>query len=236
MTIELAQLAAGVPFAASLALAGGITTLREGRRRAALNEAMHELRRPLQVLALSLGAGTGSGEAARSSIELTADALERLDREINREVAAAPLTEVRLRPLLEDAVARWRQQARLRGRQLRLELRAGEASVEGNRIQLSQALDNLINNALEHGAGEVIVGSRAAGGFAVLAVVDSGAAAGPGGGGIGARIGGRRRRGHGLRLVRRIAGEHGGGFRFRSGSAGTEACLRLPLLGAGRER
>ena len=54
MTMELAEIAAGLPLAASFALAGGINTLREGRRRAALNEAMHELRRPLQALSLAL--------------------------------------------------------------------------------------------------------------------------------------------------------------------------------------
>src|SRR3954447_25761137 len=54
MALELAEVAAGLPMAASFALAGGLTTLREGRRRSSLNAAMHELRRPLQVLTLAL--------------------------------------------------------------------------------------------------------------------------------------------------------------------------------------
>lgn len=236
MTIELAQVAAGVPFAASLALAGGITTLREGRRRTALNEAMHELRRPLQVLSLALPAVRGDGEAVRSSLELTAAALERLDREINGEAASASTETVELGALLEAGLARWRPQARRLGRPLRPGGEVGEAFVAGSRFELTQGLDNLINNALEHGAGEVTVELRVAGEFASLAVCDSGRAAGPKRAGLRARLGGRCRHGHGLRLVRRIAREHGGSFSFRSGERGGEACLRLPLHRTGSER
>ncbi|HMI82006.1 MAG TPA: HAMP domain-containing sensor histidine kinase [Solirubrobacterales bacterium] len=234
MTIELAQLAAGVPFAASLALAGGITTLREGRRRTALNEAMHELRRPLQVLSLSLPADRSDGEAVRSSLELTAAALERLDREINGEAAPAAVGPVQLETLLEAVEARWQGRAGLFKRSLRVRNTAGEVLVTGDRFGLSQALDNLINNALEHGTGQVTVEMRVEGRFASLAVRDSGRATDPKGGGLRARPGGRCRRGHGLRLVRRIAREHGGGFSFRSGSRGSVAILRLPLRGGER--
>src|SRR5690606_9529257 len=55
---DLDRLATAVPVAAAVATA---TALRRGRRRAAVNEALHELRRPLQALAL------GGGEAAGGS-------------------------------------------------------------------------------------------------------------------------------------------------------------------------
>jgi signal transduction histidine kinase len=230
VTIELAQVAAGAPFAASLALAGGITTLREGRRRAALNEAMHELRRPLQALSLSLPVDRSRGEAVRSCLEMTAGALERLDREINGEGAPGSIGPVELGMLSEAGLVRWRRRADLLKRPLRLRESAGEVFVVGDRFELSQGLDNLINNALEHGTGQVTVEVRSEGRFALLSVCDSGGAAKPKRAGLRARLGGRCRRGHGLRLVRRIAGIHGGSFRLHVGAEGTEASLRLPRV------
>ena len=44
---------AGVPFGLSLAFAVAGERFRSTRRRAALNEALHELRRPLQALSLA---------------------------------------------------------------------------------------------------------------------------------------------------------------------------------------
>ena len=83
VALELAQVVAGFPVAASFAIAGGITALREGRRRASLNEAVHELRRPLQVLALSLPAEPTAAGGVGSSLRLVAAAVDRLEREIN---------------------------------------------------------------------------------------------------------------------------------------------------------
>jgi len=233
VTIELAQVAAGAPFAASLALAGGIATLREGRRRAALNEAMHELRRPLQALSLSLPAGRSGGETVRSCLELTTGALERLDREINGAAAPGLVGPVELGALSETGLARWLGRARLLNRPLHLDSPGSEVFVVGDRFELSQGLDNLINNALEHGTGEVTVELRSEGQVACLVVRDSGRAAGARRVGLRAKFGGRRRRGHGLRLVRRVAEAHGGEFNLRAGAEGSEAVLRLPL-GGGR--
>src|SRR6201999_3052930 len=88
------------------ALGGAGVTLaaavRDGRRRTALNERLHEVRRPLQVLALMTpaAAGTRSGDGA---LEMAAVALARLDREINGEGEAEVRTAVAVRPLLEAA-------------------------------------------------------------------------------------------------------------------------------------
>ena len=71
--------------AASFAMAGGITAFREGRRRSSLNEAIHELRRPLQALALSLPRRLARAEAMRSALQMAAAAVDRLEREINGE-------------------------------------------------------------------------------------------------------------------------------------------------------
>jgi signal transduction histidine kinase len=227
MAVELAEIAAGLPMAASFAVAGGISTFREGRRRASLNEAMHELRRPLQVLALSLPADTREGEACDSSLRMATAALERLDREINGQVAEESPKPLAARALLEDAVGRWERPAAARGRGLRLLWRASELRVTGCEVELAQALDNLINNALEHGGGKVTIEVREVDDRLRLAVRNSDGL--PPARGKRERPGGRHRHGHGLRVVARIAADHGGSFRLLRFKGGTEARIDLPL-------
>lgn len=245
MPLELAEVAAGLPFAASFAAVGGIATLREGRRRAALNEAMHELRRPLQALWLSLPAESPRAEAAESSLQLAVAALGRLDLEINGQRASVEHAPLRLRPLVEGAVERWRPPAILRGRQLDLRWHAAEPLLEGSEIELAQALDNLINNALRHGGAEIALEVREAEGWIHLAVRDR-RLAGRGRDGTSfpglarrrldpwSQITGRRRHGHGLRVVEKVVANHGGSFHLRSVRRGTEALLELPCHGAVR--
>lgn len=233
MDLSLSQVAAGWPLAASLAvlLAGGVY---DGRRRSALNECLHELRRPLQVLALA-GPGPAAPEGAESCLRLASQALERLDREINGRPAVSRPGPVGAEPLLRVALARWRPRAELRGGSLRLRWRAGTVAVFGDRARLEQALDNLLVNALEHGGPRVEVEARREEGAVAIAVVDSGLPSRRRPGrereGALARLSGRRRHGHGLRLVRRVAAEHGGEFELRRGTERTEAVLRLPALG-----
>lgn len=240
MTVELAEIAAGLPMAASFAVAGGISTFREGRRRASLNEAMHELRRPLQVLALSLPADRAEEEACDSSLRMAAAALERLDREINGGPVEDGAERVEMKALAEAAVRRWKSAATLRGRDLRLLWRAGEMTVLGGEFELAQALDNLINNGIEHGGGRVTIEGRGVGDRLRLTVRNShGMSPVPGKRerpGVRQRIGGRRRHGHGLRVVARIAADHGGSFRLLQSKHSTEARLELPLRGEGEPR
>jgi signal transduction histidine kinase len=240
MALELAEIAAGLPMAASFAVAGGISTFREGRRRASLNEAMHELRRPLQVLALSLPADTSEGEACDSSLRMATAALEKLDREINGQAGEESPEPFAARALLEGAVGRWGQPAALRGRGLQLLWRASEARVTGCEVELAQALDNLINNAIEHGAGKVTIEGREIGDRLRLAVRNSDGSPPTRGKrerpDLRQRIGGRHRHGHGLRVVARIAADHGGNLHLLRFKGGTEARLELPLYRAGVDR
>ncbi|HXR61512.1 MAG TPA: HAMP domain-containing sensor histidine kinase [Solirubrobacterales bacterium] len=229
MAVELAEVAAGLPVAASFALVGGITSLREGRRRSALNEVMHELRRPLQVLTLALPQSQSGNQAIRSSLRLAVDALDQLDREINGGRAEAVFSPVRVGPLVEAAAERGGSQARLAGRQLRTRLGAGDPWVEGSSFELAQAVDNLITNAVEHGDGEVTVevdrGSRSVS----IRVCDEGRLPGSFGWRRHRLPGRGHRHGHGLRVVRRIAASHGGSFRLTRSADRTVADLRLPL-------
>ncbi|MBK5220917.1 MAG: HAMP domain-containing histidine kinase [Thermoleophilia bacterium] len=204
------------------------------RRRAALNEAVHELRRPLQALAL-VEAGSGESAALEHSVQLAAAALERLDREINGGAPGDARAPLRVRPLLESAVARWRRRADLAGGSLELRWRAGDAVVNGDRCGMLQALDNLVLNAIEHGGSRIVVEATSADAGVRVSVLDFGGSPRarrrrPGPAELAARISGRNRHGHGLRLVRRTATAHGGSFDLRRSATGTEAVLQLPLL------
>jgi signal transduction histidine kinase len=228
MAVELAEVAAGLPMAASFALAGGITSLREGRRRSALNEAMHELRRPLQALSLALPTRLPDDLAVSSSLRLATAALDRLDSEINGSQPEADAhTPLAARPLLEESLTRWRAEAKSAGRELRLVWRAGEPTVRADRCELAQAVDNLISNALVHGGGKVGIEARASGNWLSISVRDGGPPARMPRPGAGRPS--RGRHGHGLRVVARVARAHGGSFALRRHGRGTEAMLRLPL-------
>lgn len=235
--IELAQTVAGWPMAVTLAAVTAAQGLRAGRRRSSLNEALHELRRPLQTIALVGAGGQGSPPVLESSVQLAAAALERLDCEVNgRTALQLPAEPIEVRPLLDGAVRRWRARASLGGGSLRLRWRAGgNVIVCGDRVGLAQALDNLIVNAIEHGGPRITVDARLLrGGRVRIVVSDSGHASRPptrsgAPGEVIARLSGRRRRGHGLAVVRRVAAEHDGGFSLRCSEHGSLAVLDLPL-------
>ena len=201
------------------------------RRRAAIDEALHELRRPLQALALL---GRTRGGAVESSTRLAALALERLERELGRGDAGAPFERqagerrqagapVRCEAALREAVGRWRARVALGGGSLRLRWRAGDAVLGGDRGGLEQAVDNLIVNAIEHGGPEIVVEGRRRGSRLLISVSDSGRASNALSGSPG------RRRGHGLRVVRRFAAGQGGRFVLERGERGAVATLELPL-------
>jgi signal transduction histidine kinase len=237
MLPELSELAGGLPIAASFAMATGITAVREGRRRSSLNEAMHELRRPLQGLALSLPTEESTSGSAESCLWMAVAAVERLDREINGGTLEAPIVPVSPRPVVEAAIDRWRRPAEALGRPLGLEWRARDPILQTRPAELAQALDNLISNAFVHGSGAVVVEVSERRERFHLMVRDGGCV----GGGRrcrqmlrAVRIGGRERHGHGLGIVQRVAVRCGGSFRLRRSSGGTEARLELPLAGAGR--
>jgi signal transduction histidine kinase len=237
LTPELAEVVAAWPLGVSLAAAGAARSLRAGRRRTALNEALHELRRPLQALALVTPARLQEPAAIEWPVQMAATALERLEREINGGRGASARAPMPARPLLESAVERWRAGAASAGGSLALRWQAEEATIHGDRCEVAQALDNLIVNALEHGGPEVVVEARIRRGRLGVAVIDTGPESRPGPrrgspAELVARISGRRRHGHGLRVVRRTATAHGGDFRLFSSARGTEALLELPLSGA----
>jgi signal transduction histidine kinase len=237
VALEFAEVLASFPVAASFAIAGGIGLFREGRRRSSLNEAVHELRRPLQALALSLPTDLETARILDSSLHMATAAVERLDREINGERRPAASAPIALRSVVEEALKRWQGRALITARPLDLIWRGGDPLLRGDGVELGQGLDNLISNAFEHGEGEITVEVREGADFVRIVVLDRGQGARSprrGGPGLGARLRGRGRHGHGLRVVRRVAAQHRGSFRLHRSPRGTEASLELPLDGGDR--
>ena len=216
--LDWTLLSAFWPLAATMAVLTG-ARMREARRRLRLNRALHELRRPLQVLALSQV--QPNAEGAPRPLDLALTALDDLDGELNGSDRPIRPRPVACRSLVAGAIERWRGPAARAGRSLALEWRAGAAIVDVDPARVSQALDNLVANALEHGGLRVrLEASISSTGVRIVVASEE----------VTARSQRRNpRRGHGLEVVRRIAAAHGGRFALRADGSTVAAALELPL-------
>jgi signal transduction histidine kinase len=211
-------LAAGWPAAIAVTAALLAARARARRRREDLEAAIHELRRPLQALSLSPPRCSRPGGRAcqgRAGVHLSGalSALGDLERAIGEGLPA-----LRLRPLALRALERCPGA----GDSATLSWAAGDARVLADPARLGGALDNLLENALEHGRPPLRVSaSICAGG--VRLVIANGVTAGPDSG-----VGGRGR-GHGLGIVSTTVRAHGGRFLFDRGDRAATAMLELPL-------
>lgn len=156
------------------------------RERRLLSDASHELRTPLTVLqtgiqvALRRERDVDELRAALESAEHEAGRVTRIAEDLlvvaRADQGRLPL---RLEPLdtgelLENAVGRARPAAESSGRQLRAESDGLARAVRADRDRASQALDNLVANALAHGRGAVRLVARDAGEQIELHVIDEG--------------------------------------------------------------
>lgn len=217
----IAAAAAAWPLALTMAVVVAGDRLRDGRRRRALNERLHELRRPLQALALQAKEPPARGP---DPLELALAALRDLDREVNGDPMEFRRRPVEARMLAVAACERWRPQAAAAGRRIAVRWRCGDELANCDPVRVAQALDNLVANALEHGAGEITIEGARHGSSIDLVVRDRGH--------VERRVRGRRdpRRGHGLRFTTQLAERCGGDLELRSRErSGTAATLVLPL-------
>lgn len=202
-------------------------------RRSRVNRALHEARRPLQAIALSLPAGPGRMTPALP-VWQAIRALGEVDRQVN---GGAP---DRLRPepiacrlMTEACVRRWQSRARMAGGGIELRWIGPEALVNGDPAALSAAIENLIVNAIEHGGPRIMVRALTIGRRLRIEVSDNGKEQRPGERSgspaeVLGRLRGRGRHGHGLAVVREAAREHDGRFDLEIAEAGSSATLILP--------
>jgi len=217
------------------------------RERALVSHASHELRTPLAVLKLELELALEPGRSAGEMSDALSSAAEEVDRLTRLAsdllvIARADQGQLPVRPAELDVAGavrtiaeRFDRIARTQGRSVSM---AGPetlvAQLDGDRLE--QAVDNLVTNALRHGAGAVEIETRERGGRIEVHVRDHGcgfpadflphafepfARADP------ARTG--EATGLGLSIVRAIAEAHGGSATAVNGaSGGAHAWITLP--------
>lgn len=203
-----------------------------GHKRA-LNRALHELRRPLQALVLledsaRQPASAPPAASRRGLLELAAGALQDLDGALNGGSPDRPARRFSCREVVMASLERWRPAANRVGG-IRIYWDAGPADVHGDAARLTQALDNLIANAIEHGGPPIVItGARVAGRVRVTVA-----------NGVGRQTplgSGDPRRGHGTEIVSRVAQAHRGRFALCHTGTGCVAALELPLAEPGYAR
>ena len=138
-------------------------TIRRERRFVA--DASHELRSPLAMLRTELelaGRRERTREELADALRSAGEETERLSRLADDLLVLARAENGRLRvqtedvparELLERAASRFLGRAHDAGREITVE--PSQETVSGDRARLEQALGNLVDNALRHGAGNV---------------------------------------------------------------------------------
>jgi two-component system sensor histidine kinase QseC len=212
----------------------------EAERRFTENAA-HELRTPLAVLKLRLQRARDSAAAPEwPAIEHDLGQMQRLVSQLLDLArkqhagcdAARPHLPVNLSRLAREAAAMLLPLAEAQGRCLLVEL-PDSIEVAGHADDLRDAIGNLLENALHHGAGAITVQARREGAQARLLIGDEGPGVaaelrprlferfekGPGTGGSGL----------GLAIVREVAAAHGGEVSLLPGP-GCRVELRLPTV------
>jgi two-component system OmpR family sensor kinase len=209
-------------------------------------DASHELRTPLTVLRSEVDVamqGDRDRDELRAALASVGEEAERLSRLAEDLLVLARTDEgelpIRTEPLsaweLMEGVAR-RQRVRPAAVAREIAVRASDGlTVRGDRLRLEQALSNLVDNALRHGAGRVELVAELAGDELHLGVSDEGRGfpeefrtraferfarpdAGRSGRGVGL----------GLAIVEAIAKAHGGSAFVEADGAGTRVVIVLP--------
>jgi two-component system OmpR family sensor kinase len=218
------------------------------RERRFVADASHELRTPVAVIRAELDAALRAGghdpqvrEALVAALE-ECDHLAQLAEDLLVVARAAegqlPMRRepIEVRPLLEGVRVRFGDRAREHGREMRVDGGDG-LRIEADELRLRQALGNLVDNAIRHGRGDVVLRARPSGedGGVELEVSDEGP-------GFDAELAGRaferfargdaaRTRGGtglGLAIVRAIAEAHGGRAEIAGDGHGATVRLWLP--------
>jgi heavy metal sensor kinase len=218
------------------------------RERSFVADASHELRTPLAhvqaeiELALETPRKRDELEAALRSVGSEADRLSRLAEDllllarVDKGTLPIRLDDVALDDLLEGVAARFQRRARESGRTLTTSGNGGSARLD--RLRIEQALGNLIENSLRHGAGAIRVSAVRSDDSVELHVSDEG----PGFPSAFAEHAFQRfaraeesrtsaGAGLGLAIVAAVATAHGGSAGIvRASGGGADVFVRIPSL------
>ena len=212
------------------------------RERGFVAEAGHELRTPLALMRAELDYALHYAETEpelRLALSTASQETDRLAQLAGDLLLIASTDQGRLalrvetfpaQGLLDSVRHRFVWRAEGEGRELKLETPA-DLMLTADSVRIEQALGNLVDNALRHGAGTVTLAARSRDGLVSLLVRDEGAgfpaeflphaferfsrvdpSHGSGGAGLG------------LTIVRAIATAHGG----TATASGAEVCIELP--------
>ena len=141
------------------------------RERRFVGDASHELRTPLAVIKVELEGALRAGRddpdvhAALTAALEECDQLAQLTEDLlvlaRGSEGRLPLRrqELELRELLDRVRERFADRARARERTIRVDA-AGDPRLEADGLRLGQALANLVDNALRHGDGDVVLRAR----------------------------------------------------------------------------
>ena len=216
------------------------------RERRFVADAGHELRTPVAVVKTELEGAMRTGDYGPEVREALVAAIEECDRlaqlaedllvvarSAEGELPVRP-EDLRARELLEDVRERFADRAGQRNRSIRVEAEDG-LRLSGDPLRVRQALGNLVDNALRHGDGEIVLRSRRASTGVELEVSDTGPGFEPA---IADRAFERFARGDqartrggtglGMAIVRAVAEAHGGRAEIVPGGNGATVRIWLP--------
>jgi two-component system, OmpR family, sensor kinase len=216
------------------------------RERRFVADASHELRSPIAVIKTELEGVLRSGRLAPEARVALVAAVEECDRLaqlaedllVLARAADGPLPTrlepLRVQVLLESARERFVDRAAERGRTISVDAPA-DLAVMGDPLRLRQALGNLVDNAVRHGAGDIALAARATPDGVEIDVRDHGGGFGPD---FAERAFERFTRasesrsgdgaGLGLAIVQAIAQAHGGSAAIVDGASGATVRIALP--------
>ena len=155
------------------------------RERVFVADAAHELRTPLAVLRAELELAVRPERTPaemRAALDSAAEETRRLSRLAEDLLVIAhsddgglPVKRERvdLQPLLDRVALRFEPAAAQAGRTIRVES-ASRLSADLDTIRIEQALGNLVDNALRHGKGDVLIAAGAVGGSVFVEISDEG--------------------------------------------------------------